>query len=144
MPTGWDEVEATGGVNNDGSYRPAIVAAPSLVEFGGGFEHPGMRVALPPADRPSRRPRQRPATDDCESAGATPFDNDQFIGLSQAWTGCAGGTMDVVLVAARPADDSFTLYAQVQEEAGGGLTPLIVESLAPWHDRVPTADGVAE
>ena len=139
VPAGWDEVEATGGVNNDGSYRPAIVAAPSLVEFGGGFERPGMRVvALPPQTDPAGvlANAQQPA--DCESAGATPFENDQFLGLSQAWTGCAGGTLDVVLVAARPADDSFTLYAQVQEEAGGGLTPLIVESFgAPGSTAYP-------
>ncbi len=139
VPTGWDEVEATGGVNNDGSYRPAIVAAPSLVEFGGGFEHPGMRIiALPPATDPAGVLANAAQPDDCESAGATPFDNDQFTGLRQAWTSCAGGTMDVVLVAARPADDAFTLYAQVQEEAGGGLTALIVESLgAPGSTSYP-------
>ena len=68
--------------------------------------------------------------DDCESTGQTPFDNSQFVGLSQTWTACAGGTTDVVIVAARPADDAFNLLAIVHEEVGDGMLSTIIESLA--------------
>ena len=37
------------GVNDDGSYRPTIAAAPDIAEFVGGFDIPGTRLfALPP------------------------------------------------------------------------------------------------
>ena len=79
---------------------------------------------LPPCSPTSRS--QTTAT----STGAMPFDNGQFVGLSQTWTACAGGTTDVVIVAARPADDAFNLFAIVQEEVGDGMLSTIVDSLA--------------
>jgi hypothetical protein len=131
VPSGWTEIETIGGVNDDGSYRPAILAAPNLDEFAPGFEAPGARViALPPDVDTSDVMANAPRPDDCESSGEMPFDNGVFTGLREAWTGCTGGTLDVAIVAARPADGSFTLYAKIQEDAGGGQIPTIVDSLA--------------
>ena len=139
VPSGWDDVDTIGGVNDNGSYRPTIAAAPSLEDLAAGFGAPGIRVvALPPDTDPTGVIANARKPDDCQSSGATPFDNGQYTGLSEAWAGCAGGTMDVVLVAARPADGSFTLYAQVQDEAGRGQIPMIVDSLgAPGSTAYP-------
>ena len=46
-PDDWADADTDGGVNNDGSYRPTIAAAPSLEEFASGFEYPGLRPPRP-------------------------------------------------------------------------------------------------
>ena len=131
VPATWTAIETIGSVNNDGSYRPTIVAGPDLNEFAGSFDAPGARVtALPPLVEPATVLANAWKPDDCESSGETSFDNGQFTGLSESWSGCAGGTMDVMIIAARPPDGSFNLYAKVQAEAGTGLTSQIADSIA--------------
>jgi hypothetical protein len=140
IPSEWDDMDTIGGLNDDGSYRPTIAAAPNLSDFfAGRFDAPGARVvALPPDTDPTGVMANAQLPTDCASGGATPFDNGQYTGLSQAFAGCAGGTMDVVIVAASPQDGSFVLYAQVQEESGGGLIPVIIDSLgAPDPSAYP-------
>ena len=131
VPAVWTDIETIGSINNDGSYRPTIVAGPDLDEFAGSFDAPGTRVtALPPLVDAATVMANAWKPSDCESTGETSFDNGQFTGLSESWSGCAGGTMDVIIVAARPPDGSFNLYAKVQAEAGTGLTALIADSIA--------------
>ncbi len=144
VPSTWTEVETIGSINNDGSYRPTIGAGPDLNEFAGGFEAPGTRVtALPPLVDLSTVMANAWKPDDCESSGETSFDNGAFTGLSESWSGCAGGTMDVVIIAAQPPDGSFNLYAKVQAEAGTGLTALIADSIAVAGEATyPTTTGV--
>jgi hypothetical protein len=144
VPSSWTDIETVGTINNDGSYRPTIVAGPDLYEFAGGFAGPGMRVsALPPLVDPATVLANAWKPDDCGSSGETSFDNRQFTGLSESWSGCAGGTMDVMIIAARPPDGSFNLYAKVQAEAGTGLTSLIADSIAVADATTyPTTTGV--
>ncbi len=131
VPAAWDDVETVGGLNDDATYRPTIAAAPDLAEFSAGtFDGSGARiVALPPDTGPTGVMANAQQPTDCASGGATPFDNGVYTGLSQAFAGCAGGTTDVVLVAATPPGESFVLFAHVQDESGGGLIPGIIDSL---------------
>ena len=131
VPQSWNEVDTTGGLNDDASYRPNILAAPRLGEFSDGFDAPGARVtALPPGGDEASILANLPKPTDCTTPGPTSFDNGQLTGLSETWSGCAGGTTDVLLVVASPADRSFTLYARIQDEAGTGAAQLIADSLA--------------
>jgi hypothetical protein len=144
VPSTWSEYELIGSINNDGSYRPTIVAAPDLDDYAGGFSGPGVRVsALPPIVDVSTVLTNASKPDDCESSGETSFDNGEFTGLSQSWSGCAGGAMDVTIIAAQPADGSFNLYAKVQAAAGSGLTSLIADSIAvAGQSTYPTTTAV--
>ena len=116
VPADWTDQNLDFSRHDDGSPRATITAAPNLQQFYDTWDGPGTHViALPPttdlaamlaALRLSermhrrwhhavrRRPLRRPAT---------------------ALADCDGKTTRVVNVAARPADNSFTLFVQVQQ-----------------------------
>ena len=97
-------------------------------------------LALPPDTDPADVLANVRKPENCETGPPTPFDNGQLTGLSLTWSGCTGGTMDVVMVSAHPPDSSLTLYARVQEEPGGGLTAPILDSIdVPDSTAYPSA-----
>ena len=53
-------------------------------------------------------------TSDCTDDGLRSFDNGTYRGFLQTWTECGGTTTRIVSVAVSPADNSATLYLEVQ------------------------------
>jgi hypothetical protein len=131
VPDNWTDVTTASGANDDGTDRPTIVAAPDARAFLGGFEVPGTRIiALPPDVEPATLLANNEYSANCSSEGTRPFDNGRFAGLIEDWTGCAGGTTSLTVVAARPQDDSFTILAEVQETSADRSAAAVIDSIA--------------
>ncbi len=145
MPMSWSEFDTIGSLNDDGSYRPTLLAAPGLSDFNNGFDAPGARVsALPPGTDVATTLANTAKPDDCVTAGPAPFDNGELHGLSESWAGCAEGTTDVMFVVATPPDGDFVVHARLQDEAGGGSAALIADSLAVVNDATYPTTTVPE
>ena len=78
-------------MNDDGSDRPRVAAAPVLDDFYTEWEVPGVQVvAYPFASDPSTLLRNLGFAGQCTDAGVQAFDNGTFTGLMQTWTACGG------------------------------------------------------
>ena len=96
--------------------RATITAAPNLQQFYDTWDGPGTRViALPPTTDLAAMLHRFAYPGTCTDGGVTPYDDGRFVGQQQLWVDCDGKTTRVVNVAARPSDNSFTLFVQVQQ-----------------------------
>jgi hypothetical protein len=118
VPTDWTDQNLHASRHDDGSPRATITAAPNLDQFSNTFDAPGTHVvALPPTTDLAAMLRRFAYPGSCTDGGTTPYDDGRFVGERQVWLDCEGKTTRVVNVAARPSDNSFTLFVQVQQTA---------------------------
>jgi hypothetical protein len=71
-------------------------------------------VAYPFASDPSTLLRNLGFAGLCTDSGVQAFDNGTFTGLMQTWSACGGTASRNVLLAISPADQSATVYVEVQ------------------------------
>ena len=119
VPVDWNEQQTLSGSRDDGSpRRPQISAAPSLQQYFDTFDASGMFViAMPATTDPAVLLAQFSFTGVCSNGGITPYNDGRFAGQQQTWLNCDGGTSRAVHVAARPVDNSFTMFLQVAQPA---------------------------
>jgi hypothetical protein len=80
-------------------------------------------VAYPYASDPSTLLRNLGFGDSCTDGGVQSFDNGTLSGLMQTWTACGGTASREIALALSPADQSVTVYVEVQLPDGDN-TPL--------------------
>ncbi len=115
VPSTWIDTDVGALMNDDGSDRPRVAAAPVLDDFYTEWEVPGAQVvAYPFASDPSTLLRNLGFADQCTDAGVQAFDNGTFTGLMQTWSACGGTASRNVLLAISPTDQSNTVYIEVQ------------------------------
>ena len=117
-PEAWSDVDTAPvpeGV--DGNPQPWIAAAPTSIEdFLARFDEPGVLYVVFPYDPdPMFLLDTFSITEGCSSFADEDFSSHGFIGLTNIGTGCGeDGNATWQLVAASPADQSFTALVQVQ------------------------------
>ena len=111
----WTDVDTRPSVRDDGGDRPDHhgVTRPRPVDpdLGGARPLPGRRP------RPSTPPRCSSAYSwrtACNEGPVTPYNDGRFVGSLQTWANCGGGATSLTVLAARSADNTYTVYAQVQ------------------------------
>jgi hypothetical protein len=115
VPSTWAETENRPQMNDDASDRPRVAAAPVLDEFYVEWDAPGVQVvAYPYTSEPSTLLRNLGFADRCADGGVQTFDNGTLTGLLQTWTGCGGTASREVVLAVSPANQSVTVFVEVQ------------------------------
>ena len=115
VPSTWTDTDVGPQLNDDASDRPRVAAAPVLDEFYSEWEAPGVQVvAYPFTDDPSTLLRNLGFADQCTDAGVQSFSNGTFTGLMQTWASCGDSVSRNVLLALSPADQSVTVYVEIQ------------------------------
>lgn len=116
VPDTWTDVDTAPGTNDDGSPRPWISAAPDFEQFQETFDVPGvLYTAFPYEADPQVLIDEYGLTQGCESIDVEPYDDGAFTGLVQVGTSCGtNGDATWNMIAASPADSSFTALVQLQ------------------------------
>jgi hypothetical protein len=118
VPADWAEHNIQGGLHDDGSRRAEINAAPNLQQYYDTFTSTGMyMLAVPAATDPAALLAWFSNSNVCTNGGVTPYNDGRFVGQQQSWLDCGGEKLRVVHVAARPLDNSFTIFIQVAQPA---------------------------
>jgi serine protease Do len=117
VPVEWIDIDPTPIVNDDGSETPYIAAATDIGGFIENFVTSGMVfVKLGPTD-------DIPATlneygggfaESCTDLGIIDYSDPVFTGQYQVWDACGGTPSAIVVLAAIPADGSYTALMIVQ------------------------------
>ena len=116
VPVDWDEQDTFSSSRDDGSPRPQISAAPDLQQYFETYTGSGLWVvAMPSTTDPADLLAQNNFSGVCSSNGVMPYDDGRFVGQQENWLDCDGGTSRFVNVAARPLDNSFTMFLQVAQ-----------------------------
>ena len=115
VPSAWTDTDVGPQLNDDATDRPRVAAAPVLDEFYSEWEAPGVQVvAYPFTNDPSTLLRNLGFADQCTDAGVQSFSNGTLTGLMQTWASCGNTLSRNVLLALSPADQSVTVYVEVQ------------------------------
>jgi hypothetical protein len=115
VPSTWTDTDGGSHLNDDATDRPRVAAAPVLDEFYSEWEAPGVQVvAFPFTNDPSTLLRNLGFADQCTDAGVQSFSNGTFTGLMQTWASCGDTVSRNVLLAVSPADQSVTVYIEIQ------------------------------
>jgi serine protease Do len=115
VPASWTDVDTAPAVYESGVQYPYIAASPDLEAFFTGFEVPGvMFTALPFQLDPLVVIDQFGLTGGCEKLEVKTYDDPFFVGVVQVGTNCGDLHMTWNLVAAAPAEHTYTAMVQVQ------------------------------
>jgi hypothetical protein len=115
VPSAWTDTEIGFQMNDDTTDRPRIAAAPVLDEFYNEWTAPGVQlVAYPYTADPSTLLRNLGFAEQCTDGGVQTYSNGTFTGLMQTWTECGDTTSRNVMLAVSPADQSVTVYLEIQ------------------------------
>jgi hypothetical protein len=116
VPGDWLDQNLSNSRHDDGSERATITASPSIDDYFSTWDVPGVHlVAVPAATDPAALLTFFGFPNACTDGGVTPYDDGRLVGQQQTWLDCGGTSTRVVNVAARPIDNSFTLFIQVQQ-----------------------------
>ena len=115
VPEVWPDRATAAGVLPDGSAAPYLAASPDLTTFLDSYGAAGMAlVVLPPERDPATALEDYTFQEDCQGGPSTPFTTEDLTGEYMVWSDCGGLPTDIVTVAARPPDGSFTAVLLVQ------------------------------
>jgi hypothetical protein len=115
VPSTWSDTETRPQMNDDASDRPRVAAAPVLDEFYVEWKAAGVQVvAYPYTSDPSTLLSNLSFGDRCSDGGMQSFDNGRLTGLMQTWNACGGTVSRDVVLAVSPADQSVTVYVEIQ------------------------------
>lgn len=116
VPDTWTDVDTEPAANEDGSARPWISAAPDFAQFQETFDVPGVAyTAFPYEADPQVLIDEFALSQGCESIEVEPYSDGVFTGLVQVGTSCgSSGEATWNMIAASPADSSFTALVQLQ------------------------------
>ena len=117
VPEAWTDVDTAPAVDVDGNPQPWIAAAPSSIDdFLATFDQPGVLYTVFAYDPDPRFLIDAYSiSEGCSSFALEDFKSHEFTGLTNIGTGCGeDGNASWQLVAASPADQSFTALVQVQ------------------------------
>jgi hypothetical protein len=141
VPATWTDIDGSSDINDNGSVRPVMAAAPNLNDFFSDWLVPGTQItAFPFNSDPSALLRNLGFADQCGDGGVQSFDNGTYIGLMQTWTDCGGLATRNVQLAVSPADRSATVHIEVQlPDADNAPLQAVLSSLPASSPTVPTS-----
>jgi len=115
VPDTWTDASTYPAMSNDGGDRPRIVASPDVDAMNETWTTPGLWMnVLPPSADPADWLVVYTFGSSCTPGTLTTVNDGRFVGATQTWTNCGGGTAQIVQFAARSADGTFGVYAQIQ------------------------------
>lgn len=118
VPADWIDQDLDPSTRDDGGDRPSIVASPDLAQYYDSFAGSGVYLlALPATTEPADLLARHNFPNRCTDGGVTVVDDARFSGLRQTWLNCDESAAEVVNIAARSADNSFTMFLQVRQAA---------------------------
>lgn len=114
VPVPWGDVDTTPDIGENGAPVPRILAATDSAGLIAGTFVPSVTyLALPYTEDLAIVLASYPIGYGCTDSGVTDYSDPYFVGVTQEWANCDGGTGRVVTVAANPPDLAFTAYLQV-------------------------------
>ena len=134
VPADWADHDVRADRRDDGSPWATIRAAPNLQQFHQSGSAGMTLFALPATTDPAAVLTWFSYSDLCTDGGIRPFNDGRFVGQQQAWLDCIGEKLNLVNVAARPADNSFTMFLQVADANAARLFDVVASA-----DTVPAA-----
>ncbi|WP_116999897.1 hypothetical protein [Desertimonas flava] len=115
VPTDWVDVDARSGIRDDGSQRPTVSASPDLDAWTSTWTVPGTyATVLGPNADPATLLSAYTFTNACTEGAVEQYNDGRLVGLRQVWSNCDGTNTQLVNIAARSADNLYTVFAQVQ------------------------------
>jgi serine protease Do len=120
VPTAWVDRDTAPQQDDSGATRPYIAAAADLDAFGNSWNEPGLVFTVTdPVDDVYAFLDGFGLAEVCTSEGVEEYSDPVFTGAYQVWSGCNGADSIAVLLAAVPADGSYTaaILAQITSQA---------------------------
>lgn len=118
VPDTWSDLSTYPAMSNDGGDRPRIVASPDIDAMNETWTTPGLWMnVLPASADPANWLGVYQFGSRCTQGALATVNDGRFVGATQSWTNCGGGSAQIVQFAARSADGTFGVYAQIQTVA---------------------------
>lgn len=132
VPSTWTDTNTSPTMRNDGGTRPVINAAPDIAAMLDTWTTPGLwMTAFPATVDPANWLTLYSFSGACTPGPVEPVNDGRWVGSMQTWNGCGGGTAQMVHFAARSADGTFGVFAQIQAlTPGEPAVALVLGSIA--------------
>lgn len=125
VPNEWTDITTTPFQFDDGSTAPQIVASTNIAAYNAAFDDPGMTFVLfdPVADLDETLGFFEQSSS-CTDLGIQDYSDALYTGRFQIWDACAGTDNAYIVLAAVPADNSYTAIITVQVTSEADLEAL--------------------
>ena len=126
VPVEWSDIDPAPAFDDAGVEIPYILAATDQQAWRDTFDVPGVLfVKLPPTvDIPATLLQYGDFSGSCTDLGLVDYSDPVFTGQYQVWDACGGTPTAVVVLAAVPADNSYTALMLVQIVSEADLEAL--------------------
>ncbi|HLF59820.1 MAG TPA: S1C family serine protease [Acidimicrobiia bacterium] len=126
VPVEWSDIDPAPATDDAGGEIPYILAATDRQAWLDTFDVPGVLfVKLGPTDDiPSTLLEYGDLSGNCTDLGLVDYSDPVFTGQYQVWDACGGTPTAVVVLAAVPADNSYTALMMVQIVSDADLDAL--------------------
>jgi serine protease Do len=126
VPLEWSDIDPAPAIDDAGVEIPYILAATDQQAWRDTFDVPGVLfVKLGPTDDvPATLLEYGDLSGSCTDLGLVDYSDPVFTGQYQVWDACDGTTSAVVVLAAVPADNSYTALMLVQIVSDADLEAL--------------------
>jgi serine protease Do len=126
VPLEWSDIDPSPGIDDAGGEIPYILASTDQQAWRGTFGVPGVLfVKLGPTDDiPATLLEFGELSGSCTDLGLVDYSDPVFTGQYQIWDACGGTPTAVIVLAAVPADNSYTVLMMVQIVSDADLDAL--------------------
>jgi serine protease Do len=116
VPTAWSELQTDTVTDDAGDEYAQIIAAPSVSGYLDTYDVPGMSIAIDLAGTKTIDDwlASSDFTGDCVTDGAEPYDDGLYVGSLQVWYGCGTTGAQLLVIAAGPPGEEFSVRVVVQ------------------------------
>jgi serine protease Do len=125
VPNEWTDITTSPFQFDDGTTAPQIVASTDIATYNSTFDVPGMSFVLfDPVDDLDELLGFFEQSASCTDLGIQDYSDALYTGRFQIWDACAGTDNAFIVLAAVPADNSFTAIITVQVTSEADLEAL--------------------
>jgi serine protease Do len=126
VPADWSDIDPAPATDDAGATIPYILASTDRQAWTDSFDVPGVLFAQlgPTADIPSTLLEYGDFSGVCTDLGLVDYSDPVFTGQYQVWDACGGTPTAIVVLAAVPADGSYTALMMVQIVSEADLDAL--------------------
>jgi len=126
VPAAWADIDSAPATDDAGTEIPYILAAQDRQAWSDTFDVPGVLFVKlgPTANIPATLLDYGDLSGSCSDLGLQDYTDPVFTGQYQVWEACGGTTTAVVVLAAVPADNSYTALMLVQIVSDADLEAL--------------------
>jgi serine protease Do len=126
VPAEWSDIDPAPATDDAGATIPYILASTDRQAWTDTFDVPGVLFAKlgPTSDIPSTLLEYGDFSGTCTDLGLVDYSDPVFTGQYQVWDACGGTPTAIVVLAAVPADGSYTALMLVQIVSDADLDAL--------------------